>query len=149
MKLSFKILFVLAGTALILSSCQKNYESVPLGQQVSVDYVFNPKDSAGSMALQYLTTCYLETIPNGHNRLGNDYLDAASADRVSNSLSVSQVQVISTGAYTAATPNADDDWAHNYAAIRDCNIFINDIYRVPIIEKLPSGQPAIAAYRSE
>ena len=146
-----KIRFLIPATILAagITACQKQYEPVPLGEQVSLDYAFNPQDSAGLMALSFLSTCYLEALPNAHNRVNGDYLDAASDDAISNKLTVSQVQQIATGAYSAASPNGDDEWTHNYAAIRDCNIFINDIYRVPLAEKLPSGRPAIAAYRSE
>ena len=147
MKIRFFILTtVVAGMA---AGCQKQYEPVPLGEQTTLDFAFNTKDSAGIMALQYLNTTYLEALQNGHNRVKGDYLDAASDDAISNSLTVSAVQQIATGAYSAATPNADDEWTHNYFAIRNCNLFINDIYRVPLAEKLPSGRPAIAAYRSE
>lgn len=146
-----KIRLIIIATILAagFSACQKQYEPVPLGQQITEDYAFDTKDSAGTLALTYLSTCYLEALPNGHNRVSGDYLDAASDDAVSNKLTVSAVQQIATAAFSAATPNGDDDWTHNYAAIRDCNIFINDIYRVPLAEKLPSGRPAIAAYRSE
>jgi len=148
--MKFRYFITIITLTAIGTGCQKNYEPVPLGQQVTLDYAFNTKDSAGTMALQFLTTCYLEALPNGHNRIsGGDYLDAASDDAVSSSLTVSAVQQIATGAYSAASPNADDEWQRNYFAIRDCNVFINDIYRVPLAEKLPSGQPAIAAYRSE
>jgi starch-binding outer membrane protein, SusD/RagB family len=148
--MKFRYFITIITLTAIATGCQKNYESVPLGQQVTLDYAFNPKDSAGTMALQFLTTCYLEALPNGHNRItGGDYLDAASDDAISSSLTVSAVEQIATGAYSAATPNADDEWQRNYFAIRDCNVFINDIYRVPLAEKLTNGQPAIAAYRSE
>lgn len=143
-----KFIIIIVITAAV-SGCQKQYESQPLGQQVSIDYAFNTKDSAGTLALQFLSTCYQQALPNGHNRVGGDYLDAASDDAVSSQVTISKVQQIATGAYSAANPNGDDEWARNYAAIRDCNVFINDIYRVPIAEKLPNGQPAIAAYRSE
>ena len=147
--MKFRSFITIITLTAIGTGCQKNYESVPLGQQVTLDYAFNTKDSAGTMALQFLTTCYLESLQNGHNRLNGDYLDAASDDAVSSSLTVSPVQEIAIGAYSAATPNADDEWQRNYFAIRDCNVFVNDIYRVPLAEKLPNGQPAIAAYRSE
>lgn len=143
-------LFLLATIgAATFTACQKQYEPVPLGEQITLDYAFDTKDSAGQLALTFLSTCYMEALPNGHNRVSGDYLAAASDDAISNKLTVSAVEQIATGAYSAATVNGDDDWTHNYAAIRDCNIFINDIYRVPLIEKLPSGRPAIAAYRSE
>ncbi|TDW96324.1 RagB/SusD family nutrient uptake outer membrane protein [Dinghuibacter silviterrae] len=132
-----------------LSACQKNYESVPLGQQATINDVFNTQDSSGQQAILYLSNCYLVTLPNGHNRVGGDYLDAASDDAVSSSLTVSDVQMIATGAYTAASPNADDEWSRNYNAIRDCNVFINNIYRVPLILLLPDGRKAIGALRSE
>jgi hypothetical protein len=146
-----KIRFLLPATLLAATfmACQKQYESQPLGEQISLDYAFNTKDSAGQLALTFLSTCYLEALPNGHNRVGGDYLDAASDDAISNKLTVSAVQQMATAAYSAASPNGDDDWTQNYSAIRDCNVFINDIYRVPLAEKLPSGRPAIAAYRSE
>src|SRR5258708_5546175 len=146
-----KIRFLIAATILAaaVTACQKQYEPVPLGEQVTLDYAFDTKDSAGQLALTFLSTCYLESLPNGHDRVGGDYLDAASDDAVSNKLSVSPVTQIATGAYSAAAPNGDDDWTHNYSAIRDCNVFINNIYRVPLAEKLLSGRPAIAAYRSE
>lgn len=149
MKLRNQLIFVLAVLVLALPACQKNYESVPLGQQTTLDYAFNTKDSAGLLALQFLTTCYNESLPNGHNRVNGDYLDAASDDAVSSKLTVSPVQQIATGQYSAASPNGDDEWTRNYFGIRDCNIFINDIYRVPLAEKLPNGQPALPAYRSE
>ncbi|HEV2479111.1 MAG TPA: RagB/SusD family nutrient uptake outer membrane protein [Puia sp.] len=144
-----KKLIIVTVLAAAAASCQKQYESQPLGQQVSIEYAFNTKDSAGTLALQFLSTCYQQALPNGHNRVGGDYLDAASDDAVSSQVTISKVQQIATGAYSAANPNGDDQWARNYAAIRDCNVFINDIYRVPLAEKLPNGQPAIAAYRSE
>jgi hypothetical protein len=144
-----KKLSIIIVLAAAVTGCQKQYESQPLGQQVSIDYAFNTKDSAGQLAIQFLNTVYQQALPNGHNRVGGDYLDAASDDAISSKITISPVQQIATGAYSAASPNGDDEWTHNYAAIRDCNVFINDIYRVPLAEKLPNGQPAIAAYRSE
>ena len=149
MKSYYQLLFALVVLVFALPSCQKNYESVPLGQQTTLDYAFDTKDSAGTLALQFLTTCYMEALTSGHNRVSGDYLDAASDDAISSKLTVSAVQEIATGQYSAASPNGDDEWTRNYFAIRDCNIFINDIYRVPLAEKLPNGQPALPAYRSE
>ena len=149
MKLRYHPILALAGITTALVSCQKQYEPVPV-EQTTLAYAFSTQDSAGVMALDYLSSCYLETFTNGHNRIGNtDYLDAASDDAISASLTVSGVQQIATGAYSAATPNADDDWTQMYAAIRDNTIFVNDIYRVPLNEKLPNGQPALPTYRSE
>lgn len=145
MKLSITAVCVFVG----LAACQKNYESVPLGQTSILNDVFNTQDSAGTQALLFLANCYVAALPSGHNRVGGDYLDAASDDAVSSSNAVSDVQMIATGQYSAASPNADDEWSRNYTAIRDANIFITNIYRVPINARLPSGRPTIAAYRSE
>ena len=140
---------IFASCILFLASCQKNYESVPLGSQATINDVFNTQDSAGTAALSFLSTCYIQSLTNDHNRVSSDYLDAASDDAMSSSNTVSAVQEIAQGQYSAASPNADDDWSHNYTAIRDCNIFIDNIYRVPMNVQLPNGRLAIGAYRSE
>jgi len=132
-----------------LSSCQKTYESVPLGQQVTLDLAFDPRDSLGKQAMSYLLTTYAQSFYTGHNRVGGNYMDAASDDAISSASGIPAVQAIATGAYSAASPNADDQWARDYAAIRNATVFVVYINRVPLLEKLPNGQPARAAYRSE
>jgi len=83
MKLWNHTILALAGITTVLVSCQKQYEPVPV-EQTTLAYAFNTQDSAGVMALDYLSGCYLETFMNGHNRIGNiDYLDAASDDAIS------------------------------------------------------------------
>ena len=148
MKSRFTIVLVIIGLA-GFTACQKNYESIPLGQQQTINDVFNTKDSGGVSAMDYLSTVYQQSLPSGHFRVSGDYLDAASDDAVSSSNAVSAVQMIATGQYSSAATNADDDWSKAYTAIRDANIFIVNIYRVPMKEQLPNGKPAIAAYRSE
>jgi hypothetical protein len=132
-----------------LSSCQKTYESVPLGQQVTLDLAFDPLDSLGKQAMSYLLTTYQQAFYSGHNRVGGNYMDAASDDAISSASGIPAVQAIATGAYSAASPNADDQWARDYAAIRNATVFVVYINRVPLLEKLPNGQPARSAYRSE
>ena len=132
-----------------LWSCQKSYESVPLGQQETPDLAFDPLDSLGKEAMKYLLTTYQQSLYNGHNRIGNTYLDAATDDAVSSASGIPSVQSIATGGYSAASVNADDMWSRNYAAIRNATVFTVYINRVPMIEKLPNGQSARAAYRSE
>jgi len=143
------LLFAAGILALGLESCQKSYESVPLGQQVTPDLAFDPRDSAGKSAMTYLLTTYQQTFYSGHNRLGNNYLDAASGDAISSASGIPAVQAIATGAYTAASTNGDDVWARDYAAIRNATVFIVNINIVPLAEKLSNGQSARSAYRSE
>ena len=131
------------------SACRKSYETVPLGQQITPDLAFDPRDSLGKQAMTYLLTTYQQAFYNGHNRIGGNYLDAASDDAVASASGIPSVQAIATGAYSATLTNADDMWARNYTAIRNATVFIVNINHVPMIEKLPNGQPARAAYRSE
>ncbi len=147
MKATYTSIFLVGLLGLV--SCQKNYESVPLGQTAVQNDVFNPYDSAGTNAIYYLANCYLQSLTSGHNRVGGDYLDAASDDAVSSSNTLSAVQEIATGQFSAAATNSDDVWSKDYTCIRDNTIFINNIYIVPINAKLPDGRPMIAAYRSE
>jgi hypothetical protein len=133
----------------VMASCQKQYQSLPIGQQETVNDVFNSQDSAGTNALSFLETCYLESLPSGHLRVGKDYLDAASDDAVSSKNAVSDVQELATGQYSSVALNGNDDWAAAYQAIRDNTIFINNIYRVPLTLLLPNGQREIGALRSE
>lgn len=133
----------------LFSSCQKSYESVPLGQQITLDLAFDPLDSLGTQAMSYLLTTYQQATYSGHNRINGNYLDAASDDAISSASGIPSVQAMATGAYSSAQTNADDQWSRNYTAIRNATVFIVYINRVPLLEKLPNGQPARAAYRSE
>src|ERR1700754_1833847 len=150
MKKHFYILLLISSLGgLVLSGCQKSYESVPLGQQITLDLAFDPRDSLGKQAMVYLLTTYQQVFYNEHNRVSGNYLDAASDDAISSASGIPAVQAIATGAYSASQPNADDQWTRDYAAIRNATIFIVYINRVPLNELLPNGQPARAAYRSE
>lgn len=133
----------------VVSSCSKTYESVPLGQQVTPDLAFDPRDSLGKNAMTYLLNTYLQSLQNAHNRIGGNYLDAASDDAVSSAGGLPAVQSMSTGAYTSTNTNADDDWTSNYTNIRSATVFIVNINQVPMLEKLPNGQSARSAFRSE
>ena len=145
--LSIAILIVFLGG--LFSSCQKSYESVPLGQKVTLDLAFDTRDSLGKQAMAYLLTTYQQALYSGHNRVNGNYLDAASDDAISSASGIPSVQAIATGAYSAGSPNADDQWSRNYTAIRNATVFIVYINRVPMLELLPNGQSARAAYRSE
>jgi hypothetical protein len=149
MKQLLYIIIVLFLVGSPFSACRKTYETVPLGQQITLDLAFDPRDSLGKQAMTYLLTTYQQAFYNGHNRIGGNYLDAASDDAIASASGIPAVQAIATGAYSATLTNADDLWSRNYTAIRNATVFIVYINRVPMIEKLPNGQPARAAYRSE
>ncbi len=146
-KITYIILSILAAGG--FSSCEKSYESVPLGQQITPDLAFDVHDSLGTQALDYLNTTYAVSLYNGHNRITNNYLDAASDDAVASASGIPAVQAIATGAFSAASPNGDDMWQRNYTGIRNATVFVVNINHVPLAEKLPNGQSARSAYRSE
>jgi len=142
-------LYIAIITGVVFTSCEKSYESVPLGQQTTLDLAFDTRDSLGKEAMLYLLTTYQQAFYSGHNRVNGNYLDAASDDAISSASGIPSVQAIATGAYSAALTNTDDQWARNYAGIRNATVFIVYINRVPLLELLPNGQPARSAYRSE
>ncbi len=45
-----------------------------LGQQITLDLAFDPRDSLGKQAMTYLLTTYQQAFYNGHNRIGGNYL---------------------------------------------------------------------------
>lgn len=147
-KLSLRLFSVVA-TAMVFASCAKDYEKIPLGQQMSIDLIFDKNDSAGQYAIEFLTNTYNDALFSGHNRLSGDYMDAASDDAISSYTGLSDVEKIATGAYSATAVNSDDNWSKSYIAIRSATIFIVNIDRVPLLEKLSDGRPARSAYKAE
>src|ERR1700743_3662871 len=72
--------FAVLALLIVVSSCKK-YEQFPV-DKVTINYVFDPKDSAGVNAQMFLYGIYAD-MKNGNNRVNGDYLDAASDDAVS------------------------------------------------------------------
>jgi hypothetical protein len=127
---------IIAITALILAiaGCKK-YEQFPV-DQVTINYVFDSKDSLGSNAQKYLFNIY-GIVKNGHNRVGSDYLDAASDDAISSaSASTNVITILAKGAYNSYTLPVDENlWAYYYSGIRDANEFVTNIGVVPVMAK--------------
>lgn len=145
-----KILLPTLLIGLLYASCAKDYEQIPLGQQQTRELIFDTHDSAGTYAIRFLSEVYNDALISGHSRLsGGDYLDAATDDAVSSSSTLSGVQKITDGAYTSTDLIADDNWSKSYQTIRSATVFIVNIDRVPLIEKLPDGRPAKTAYKAE
>ena len=113
-----------------LMSCTDGYEPTPV-ENFTIDYVFSTTDSVGKQAVNYLNYIYTHLKP-GHNRVGSDYLDAATDDATSLYYDESQVYKLATGRYTASNRIGDDmDWNTYYQTIREATIFIANIDRVP------------------
>ena len=136
------------GLALLNTSCTDDYESVPL-EQFTLDFVFSETDSLGVQAHQYLNSVYSQ-MQNGHNRVGGDYLDAATDDAISSSLTENDVYKLATGQYTSASQiGSDMRWNQYYEGIRTATTFITNIDRVPLMDTFNDGQPLNRAWKSE
>jgi len=132
MKKNTIIILFLSGIIWGITGCKK-YEQFPV-DKVTANYVFDAKDSAGVNAQAFLNGIYSK-LRSGHNRVGGDYLDAASDDAVSSATSpTTSVTLLSTGAYNSYTfPGDEDSWAYYYQGIRSANEFVNNINVVPVL----------------
>jgi len=148
MKIKKYMLMLGVGCTLFNTSCTDDYEVVPL-EQFTLDFVFSETDSLGNQAYQYLNSVYSQ-MQNGHNRVGGDYLDAATDDAISSSLTENDVYKLATGQYTAASQiGSDMRWNQYYAGIRTATTFITNIDRVPLMDTFNDGQPLNRAWKSE
>lgn len=112
------------------ASCKKYYESVPV-EQITEEYVWDALDSNGTNAKQYLNQIY-SLLPTGFNRLGSDFLCAASDDAIP-SRSNTDVRTIATGGMNIFFgASMDNSWANSYAGIRRATVFLNSFGVVPL-----------------
>lgn len=131
----YKNILLAAAVAVQCSiSCMDGYETLPVDHYTS-DYVFSTTDSAGAKALGLLSTVY-NMLSDGHNRVGGDYLDAASDDAISIKMaSTPDVLKLQLGQYTPRTRvTSDMIWGDYYTAIRRVNILLSGVDRVPFNE---------------
>lgn len=136
--------------AVFIGSCinATDFEDVPL-EENTIDLVFEDDDSLGTKARDFLSSVYA-TMQVGHNRVSEDYLDAASDDAISSNDATTQVQRLVTGAYSASNPVAGDmRWTQYYEAIRKANVFINNIEVVPVRETFKDDISLKYAWKSE
>ena len=114
---------------LFTNSCKK-VETVPKDWFGS-DLVFDTLDRLGTVAAFNLNDLY-NYIPNGFNRIGGDFLDAASGDAIP-SRNNTLVEYY-TNRRVSVVSNPDPYWGNSYAGIRRTNIFMQNINKVPIVE---------------
>lgn len=131
MKLNKGISILGAGLLMLsVASCNDNYEKEPV-EKFTLDYVFSTTDSVGNQARYFLNRMY-QQLQNGHNRLGSDYLDAASDDAISIQYEKSDVYKLAVGQYTPTSLiGGEMRWGDYYQVIRQANILIANIHRVP------------------
>lgn len=114
---------------LFTNSCKK-IETVPKDWFGS-DLVFDTLDRLGTVAAFNLNDLY-NYIPGGFNRIGGDFLDAASGDAIP-SRNNTLVEYY-TNRRVSVVSNPDPYWGNSYAGIRRTNIFMQNISKVPIVE---------------
>jgi SusD family. len=127
-----KYLVWVVGIALFAQvSCTDNYESLPV-DRFTEEFVFSTTDSTGKQARQFLNTIY-EQLPNRHNGVGGDYLEAATDNALSIAINNEpDVYRLLLGRYTASNRvQSDMRWSDYYATIRKVNILIKNIDVVP------------------
>jgi len=137
---------VLASVVGVLFSCKSDLEVEPIELQ-TLDQVFNSKDSAGVNAERFLIDIY-SRLPRTYNRVGDDYLDAATDDAISSNTANVSVQQLALGTYSSDS-YPDNLWTICYVGIRQANIFISNIDKVPLKGKLPNGTSFNTVWKSE
>ncbi|MET0461573.1 MAG: RagB/SusD family nutrient uptake outer membrane protein [Chitinophagaceae bacterium] len=129
MKKIFPIITMVAfgGLVLATSSCTK-YEEEPKDWFTS-DLTFDTLDQNGTVAGFNLNNIYTY-IPDGFNRIGGDFLDAAAGDALPSRYNM-PVENYIKGAVTVVN-NPDPYWGNSYYGIRRSTIFLQNIDRVPM-----------------
>lgn len=130
----------------VLFSCKSDLETEPIEMQ-TLDQVFNSKDSAGVNAERFLIDIYTR-LPRNLNRVGDDYLDASTDDAISSNPANVSVLQLALGTNTSDNYQ-DNQWTNCYAGIRQVNIFVNNIDKVPLKGKLTNGTGFNAVWKSE
>lgn len=122
--------FLGVGLLLMTSACNDGYEKEPV-EQFTLSYLFSRVDSAGVQSRRFLNNIYYEHLYSGFNRVGGDFLDAASDDAVSINSNDPAVYQLFVGRYSALSRLPDMGWSEYYGGIRKANILINNIDVVP------------------
>lgn len=141
----YKLLWI-AVLPVLMISCKSTLEDVPIEQQ-TLNFVFDQNDSAGTNASRFLYDIYI-SLPSLYDRVGGDFLDASTDDAVSSNPTNTSVQQLALGTYTSDN-YPDEQWAKYYAAIRQTNIFIDNIDRVPLKGKVSNGNTNNMVWKAE
>ena len=131
MKFKYNIYSLALITSLLvgITACNKTTETYPL-ENVPLNVVFDPTDSLGTNAQQWLYSMYA-LLPQGYNRLsGNNVLDAGSDDAIPSAINQT-VEYFSTGKVLPYNL-PDNVWNNEYTLIRKTNIFLKNIGVVPL-----------------
>jgi len=136
-----KRLYIAAILAIALTGCSKS-EDGPL-ERITEEYAFDSKDPNGVNANRFLNDIY-SILPDGFNRIDNNFLDAATDDAVP-SQAGTQIERFTAG-FLSTSNNPDDAWGKNYEGIRKVNLYLQKIDIVPIDNDLKITRKAEARF---
>jgi hypothetical protein len=124
----------------MLLSCNDFLNIIP-DNIPTVDHAFNIRNQA----LKYLATCYSYMPENGNldadpAMTGGDEIWANSPYANTNLSFNHELCKISLGGLQNKNAPIGDKWEHYYDALRDCNIFLENIDRVPDMEDWEKAQ---------
>jgi starch-binding outer membrane protein, SusD/RagB family len=120
-----KFYLVISIGILCLAACRK--ENNGPAENYTEDYIFDPVDQNGIVAQQVLANIYTH-MSNGFNRVGGDFLDAATDDAIPSRYGAT-ISAITDANLNTGHP--DDAWESNYAGIRKVNLFMSRVGAVP------------------
>jgi starch-binding outer membrane protein, SusD/RagB family len=123
-----KYITVLMVTSAVFGGCKKLVQE-PM-DYITPDYVYNELDSTGNYANQVLNNLY-SYLPNGYNRIDNVVLGAATDDAIASD-NYSNIELLSRSTLTSVSTNPDGNWYRAYQAIRNVNLFLKNVDRVPV-----------------
>jgi starch-binding outer membrane protein, SusD/RagB family len=120
-----KLIILLSCTAFF--ACKK-VEMEPKGY-LTEDLLWDEKDSSGTVTGFFLNNLY-NYLPGGFNRIGGDFLDAASGDAIP-SRNNTAVEYYTNGLVSMLN-NPDPYWGNSYYGIRQANIFLANYQKSPL-----------------
>lgn len=124
----YKCLLLLALIA-SLAGCKKSIEDYPQ-ERWEEDVVFDPRDSVGTYARQFLLNIY-SYQPNTYAGISSNALLDAGTDDAVYRFPGATIETFVNGRWTSWNM-PDDVWSKNYTAIRRVNLFLSKIDIVPL-----------------
>ncbi|MFT3823249.1 MAG: RagB/SusD family nutrient uptake outer membrane protein [Chitinophagaceae bacterium] len=122
-------LYIFLPAVILATACKKTAEGYPL-ERWDEDVVFDPTDSVGSYASQFLMNVY-SYLPNSFAGVSSNALLDAGTDDAVYRYPGSTIEIFVNGAWTSWNM-PDNVWSKYYTGIRRANIFLKNIGGVPL-----------------
>lgn len=135
-------LYIIAGLCTVQTACKRTLEGEPQ-DRLTDELVFDQIDKNADNAKAFLLGTYA-LMPAINNRLGNTFLDASTDDGMS-STDNDRSGDFRTGRISPLNVQ-DNAWDNCYKGIRQANMFLSKIDRVPATEELKKQWKAEARF---